>query len=209
LDTAQEILEKLLGHPHWRGLVGFHAEGLALQGELLVRRGSLAQGITLLERALQDMQTRSQNLQRTLAACCLAEALSHMGRFDEARAVIDDAIARVPEGAEALEMPEVLRIKAGILLACAKGDGTEAEGLLMQSLACARRQHAKGWELRTTCMLAELRVQGGQTTEARDLLASMLEHFTEGFQTRDLEAATKLLSALANSPASQTSPSSR
>jgi predicted ATPase/DNA-binding winged helix-turn-helix (wHTH) protein len=209
LDAAQEILEKMLAHPHWRGLVGFHAEGLALQGELLVRRGGFAAGITLLERALQDMQTRSQNLQRTLAACCLAEALSNTGHFDEARAVIDNAIARVPEGAEALEMPEVLRIKAGILLARAKDDTTEAAGLLMQSLASARRQHAKGWELRTTCMLAELRAQTGQSAEARGLLAPMLEQFNEGFQTRDLEAAANLLSSLTDSPGSQTSPSSR
>jgi len=66
----------------------------------------------------------------------------------------------------------------------------------MQSLAYARLQGAKGWELRTTTTLARARMMQGRETEARHLLAAMYEQFTEGFATHDLDAARQLLREL-------------
>lgn len=192
-SAAQDVVEKLMAHPHWQGLVGFHAEGLALKGELLVRRGNIEEGAELLRTALRDMGTRRQNLQRTLAACCLAEGLATAGRLEEARAVIDDAIAHGPGGSEALETPEVLRIKADILLAMPQSAAAKSENLLLQSLACARRQGAKGWELRTTMTLARLRLMQGREAEAVEMLSTIYDQFTEGFETHDLKAAEQLL----------------
>jgi predicted ATPase len=63
----------------------------------------------------------------------------------------------------------------------------------MQSLDCARRQGAKGWELRTTMTLAQLRVMQGRGPEARQLLSTMRDQFTEGFETWDLTAAAEML----------------
>ncbi len=88
----QEMIEKVMAQPHWQGrLVWFHAEALALQGELLVRRGNLEEGIELLRRVLADMQaSRQKNLMQTVTACCLAEGLAAAGRTEEALAVIDE-----------------------------------------------------------------------------------------------------------------------
>jgi ATP/maltotriose-dependent transcriptional regulator MalT len=208
LDTARQMNETVMAQPHWQGrLMWFHAEALALQGELLVRRGRLEEGIELLRATLADMQSTSQkNLMLSVTACCLAEALATTGRAEEALTVINDAIALAPGGAETWDAPELFRIKAIVLLSLPQPDETRAENCLMQSLALARHQGAIGWELRTTITLARLRTAQDRVTEARDMLSKVYDRFTEGFETQDLKVAAALLSELA-APAAVTSPS--
>ena len=202
LDTAQEMIEKVMGQPHWQGrLVWFHSEALALKGELLIRRGNIEDGIELLRRVLADMQaSRQKNLMQTVTACCLTEGLTLAGRTDEALAVIDDAITHSPGGTETWDGPELLRIRASVLLSMPQPKLAEAETCVMQSLACARRQGAKGWELRTTTTLAQLRAMQGHAAEARQLLSTMYDQFTESFTTRDLTAAAEMLRELGHAP---------
>ena len=152
--AANDVLEQLTAHPNWRALPSLHATALALQGELLLRRGELEQGIALLTPALQATRSDRQNILRARAGCALAEALAAVGRLDQARSVVDEALAEIPAGEEPLNLPELLRIKSSILLAMPKPDEAEAETCLMWSLACARRQSATSWELRTATSLA-------------------------------------------------------
>lgn len=201
LDTAQEIIDKVMSQPHWQGrLVWFHTEALALKGELLVRRGKIEEGIGLLRSALGEMKkTKSvKNLMLTVTASCLAEALATDGRLEEALAIIDEALAPVPIGGETWETPELLRVKAGILLTMPRPDVTQAENCLERSLTCARRQCARGWELRATITLANLRSTQGRHEEAHRVLAAVYQQFTEGFDTQDLQAAGRLLRELAH-----------
>jgi predicted ATPase len=200
LDAAQEMIEQVMAQPHWQGrLVWFHSEALALKGELLVRRGRIEDGIELLRRALGDMQASSQkNLMQTVTACCLAEGLVTAGKPEEALAIIDDAIAHSPGGTETWDGPELLRIRASVVLSMPHPDAAQAESCVMQSLACARRQGAKGWELRATMTLARLRVMQGRDSEAHLLLSTIYRQFTEGFETQDLKTAAEMLRELEN-----------
>ncbi len=52
-------------------------------------------------------------------------------------------------------------------------------------------------ELRAVTSLAKLRMEEGQRDEARDLLATVYDWFTEGFDTADLKDAKALLDELA------------
>jgi predicted ATPase len=142
-----------------------------------------------------------KNLMLTVTACSLAEALATDARFDEALAVMDDALAPVPIGGETWETPELLRVKAGILLAMPRPDVAEAERCLERSLACARRQYARGWELRATITLANLRATQGRHEDAYRMLTALYEQFTEGGDTLDLKAARRLLNELARAGA--------
>jgi predicted ATPase/DNA-binding winged helix-turn-helix (wHTH) protein len=206
LSTAQDVVGKLIAHPLWQGLLGFHPEGLALKGELLVRRGNVAEGIELLRAALSDMKVKNQkNLMLTITASFLAGGLSKAGHLDEALAVITDTLAHPPGNAQTWETPELLRVRASILLSMPQPDEVEAERCLMHSLALARHQSAKGWELRTTTTLAQLRARQGRDTEARDLLSNVYAQFTEGFETQDLKAAAKMLGELDRTHDSNTS----
>jgi len=196
--STDDGLAQLTAHPNWHALPSFHATALALKGELLVRRGELEPGIALLTQALHTMRTDRQNLLRasSSASCALAEALTAAGRLDDARAVVDDALAEIPAGEDALELPELLRIKAAILLALPKPDESQADTFLTQSLESARRQSAAGWELRTAMALARLHAHRGSVAHARQTLAAVYERFTEGFDTSDLQAARELLASI-------------
>jgi len=67
----------------------------------------------------------------------------------------------------------------------------------LHSLDWARRQGALSWELRTSTSLARLQHdQGGRIAEARSLLQSVYDRFSEGFETADLKTAKALLNFL-------------
>ena len=60
----------------------------------------------------------------------------------------------------------------------------------------AREQGALFWELRIALSVARLRVSQGRRHEARALLASVYDRFTEGFASADMQAARTLLEGL-------------
>ena len=194
--AARDVIEKLLAHANWQALVSIHAEGLALKGALLIRTGEIGDGIPLLRSALKSLKAGRQHILTTLGAAWLAEGLATVGRFDEALELIGEAVANVQGGTEALEAPELLRVQATILLSMPEPDEAQAESCLMRSLACARRQSALAWELRTATTLARLRVAQGRGAEARQLLSPVYGRFTEGFASSDLKAAKQLLDEL-------------
>ena len=72
-----------------------------------------------------------------------------------------------------------------------------AEENYQASLAWAREQQAKSWELRTSTSLARLWETQGKRKQAHDLLAPIYGWFTEGFDTKDLKEAKALLGELA------------
>jgi predicted ATPase/DNA-binding winged helix-turn-helix (wHTH) protein len=71
-----------------------------------------------------------------------------------------------------------------------------SEAPLAHVLEIARRQGAKAWELRAATSLALLLRGSARSGQARDTLQSVLGHFTQGRSTRDVQAATDLLSQL-------------
>ncbi len=103
---------------------------------------------------------------QTVTACGLAEGLTAAGRTDEALVVIDrpSLIHRVAPRRE--DGPELLRVRAGVMLSMPKLDAEQVEASILAALACAQRQGAKGWELRATLTLAELREKQGRTARS-------------------------------------------
>ena len=89
---------------------------------------------------------------------------------------------------------ELHRVKGLRLLAC--GDVADTQTAFHDALRVAREQQAKSLELRAATSLARLWGEQGQSTEARELLASVHGWFTEGFDTADLKEAKGLLDEL-------------
>jgi predicted ATPase len=94
------------------------------------------------------------------------------------------------------QMPELLRVKASLLLTMQTPNLVEAESCLTQSLELSRRQGARAWELRTATDLAKLVADRGERDRAHGLLQPVFAQFTEGFDTVDLKAAERLLADL-------------
>jgi len=195
---ANEVLEQVKAHPNWRALPSFHATGLAIEGELLARRGELERGIALLTPALSAARAAGGNILRLSrsASCALAEALAAAQRLDEAGDVVDEALNEIPSDEEPLELPELLRVKAAILLARGAAGESQAEDCLVQALSCARRRSNAGFELRAAIAIARLHAQRGAGVHARRTLADVYDRFTEGFDTADLRAAREQLASI-------------
>jgi alkylhydroperoxidase/carboxymuconolactone decarboxylase family protein YurZ len=108
-----------------------------------------------------------------------------------------DILARAQADEDIWCAPEVLRAWAYRLVSAgdkiAHGD---AEAMLLHSFELAQRQDAKAWELRTSTTLAAFYLRSGRIPEARAVLEPTLKQFKQGHDTRDLQAALSLLSAL-------------
>ena len=91
---------------------------------------------------------------------------------------------------------EIHRVAGEIALKSPEPEAAKAEAYFERSLAVARQQQAKSWELRAATSMARLWRDRGKRDEARDLLAPIYGWFTEGFDTLDLKQAKALLDVL-------------
>ena len=91
---------------------------------------------------------------------------------------------------------EVHRVAGEIALMSPEPDAAKAQAYFERSLAVAREQQAKSWELRAATSMARLWRDQGKRDEAHDLLAPIYGWFTEGFDTLDLKEARALLDEL-------------
>ena len=124
-------------------------------------------------------------------------ALGRDGKATEGLSVIDEALARSQCDEERWCVAELLRIKGELVLReGAPRAATAAEEHFLHSLDWARRQGALSWELRTSTSLARLQQDQGRTAEARSLLRSVYDRFSEGFETADLREAKAFLEQL-------------
>jgi predicted ATPase len=118
------------------------------------------------------------------------------GQFDAAMALLTDTMEQVSMKGDICYMPELLRMKAGLLRAMTLPRPEEAEACLRQSLEISRSQGALGWELRSATDLAGLLAGKGLRQPAKEALERVYSQFTEGFDTADLRAAGRLLEQL-------------
>jgi len=128
-----------------------------------------------------------------------AEARAKAGHCDTALQVITEALLISEETGERFAVAELLRIKAGLLLATGRPTN-EVEALLVNSLQIAGHQQARSWELRTACDLVRLWQHHGRGAEALRLIQTIYDQFTEGFDTEDLRDAEALLAELECAP---------
>jgi adenylate cyclase len=126
----------------------------------------------------------------------IAQAQGRFGRYSEALATIDEALALIEETGEHAFQVEAHRIKGELLLAQDLSGSEQAEESLRTAIDIAIRQNAKSLELRATTSLARLLVKQGHGDEARRMLAEIYNWFTEGFDTADLKDAKALLDGL-------------
>ena len=99
----------------------------------------------------------------------LGEAYTQAGRFEEAFAALNEALAVVDKNDDRFHEAELHRLKGELLLAATADQGVEAEVSFQRAIDIARRQHSKSWELRATMSLARLWQRQSRREEARRL----------------------------------------
>ena len=171
----------------------FAAHAMVLRGWALAERGEFDEGIARLHEGLDAYQATGAIIESPHWLALLAAVCGKAGRFDEAQAVLRDALALVERTGIRYHAAELYRLEGEL----SRGrDDEHAEDCFLRALQVARVQEAKSFELRAALSLARLWQKQGRRAEARDLLAPVYGWFTEGFDTADLKEAKALLAGL-------------
>jgi class 3 adenylate cyclase/predicted ATPase len=175
------------GFPLWR------AQGTIYCGWGMVKKGDVAEGISLLRRGSSAYRATGAEVWAPHFAL-LARACEIVGQIEEGLTLLDDALQNIERTGARWFAAELHRHKGRLQLR--QGQSEAAEELYRKALRIAEEQGAKLWELRAAASLAQLRRDQGRHAEARDLLAPVYGWFTEGFNTPDLKEAKALLDEL-------------
>jgi Tfp pilus assembly protein PilF len=124
----------------------------------------------------------------------VAGALLRSGHFDRAQRALDQSAQVAIETSQHAYDSEHARLQAE--LHSARGVANAAERSYHQALDTSRAQGARWLELRASRGYAHFLVGQGRTTEARDLLAPILQTIVEGRDTLDYLYAEGLMKTL-------------
>lgn len=198
LPRAERFTELLRKESERSSLGVWHLFAGCFQGQILVKRGDIVEGLSLIRAAIEKQQSAGHRQYYASFNMAYAEGLMTAGLMAEAMAALDAASAHATRNNEHWAAPEMLRLKGEIVLRAADTASlTEAEQYFSDALELAIQQKALAWQLRAASSLARLRRAQDRTSEGRDLLASVYNTFTEGYDLHDLVAARSLLNELA------------
>jgi hypothetical protein len=166
--------------PVWKALAH------CMHGMLRLERGEIG-GLTTLRHSLDELQKVRFVTRYPAFACRLAQGFYEHGMFVEASSTIEEALKWAEAHEEHWCLPELMRTKGDLLRV--DSSPAAAEAYYSRALETARKQDALSWELRAAMSLAKLWSELASKQAARELLASVYNRFTEGFETRDLKRA--------------------
>jgi class 3 adenylate cyclase/predicted ATPase len=172
------------------------AFGMMNQGCLSALTGKASDAVQMITLGINAFRSTGANYRLPFYSSYLARAHAELGKFEDARRYIDEAITILETTKEKWCEAELHRIAGEIALMSPERDAAKAEAYFERALAVARAQQAKSWELRAAMSLARLWRDQGKRDEARNLLAPVYGWFTEGFDTLDLKQAKALLDEL-------------
>jgi predicted ATPase/class 3 adenylate cyclase len=181
-------LSKEHGFAYWLSM------GLLLHGWSLTVLGQPQGGLALIADGLAQLRDTGAIQATPLGLGFLAEANGHIGQLEQGLSLVAEAARIIESTDERYTEADLYRIRGDLLTAT--GDRAAAEQSYHQSLAVAKQQHAKGFELRAAVRLARLSKERGKRAEAADLVAPIYRWFTEGLETPNLKSARALLDGL-------------
>jgi predicted ATPase/DNA-binding winged helix-turn-helix (wHTH) protein len=197
LETADQSITMLIEVVTSRNAPFWGILGRCFRGKLLVARGEFTEGCGRLRTELEFCERANWPIWYPEFMGAMAEGLAELGLVGEALAAVDKGLTSADHGGERFYYPELLRLKGELLLRQPIGQhDSSAEQSFLAALCSARQQGALALELRTVMSLARLRVSMDRHDEARRMLVSIYDRFTEGFDTSDLKAAKDLLATL-------------
>ena len=183
-------LSEEYGLPFWRGF------GELLRGCIFVATDRGDQATPLIGSGLSVLAATRMTLFSPFGLTWLARAHAACGRVAEAQNALSEALDAVSKTNQRWDEAEIHRIAGALAASLPHADPEMTESHFQQSLAIARRQEAKSFELRAATSLARLWRDQGRQDEARELLAPIFGWFTEGFDMPDLIEAKSLLEEL-------------
>jgi predicted ATPase len=195
--TANAQSDELVALADEKGALFWKAWGIMNQGCLSVLTGKAADAFQMITSGLTAWRSTGATVWLPSYLSHLAIAHVDAGQLDDARRCIDAALTTIETAKERWYEADANRVAGEIALMQPQPDAAKAEAYFERALSIARQQQARSWELRAAMSMARLWRDQGKCAEARELLASVYEWFTEGFDTLDLKQAKALLEELA------------
>jgi tetratricopeptide (TPR) repeat protein len=196
VEAAEQHLDWFISRAETQHFGPYLDVGRGLKAELAIRRGDVEAGVETLQDCLEKLQAAHYGRFTTRFSIMLARGYAASGRFMEGVTLIDETIQLVEAKGGISYVPELLRLKASLLLEMPKPRPKDAEMCFEQSLELSRAHGSRAWELRTATDRAALWAGQGRVGDARALLQPVFAQFTEGSDTADLKAAEQLLTKL-------------
>jgi DNA-binding SARP family transcriptional activator/predicted ATPase len=172
----------------WRSMA------LVLHGWALAEQAELETGIAEMEKGISGFQAAGVEFIIPYYMALLAEQHGGQGDIEKGLMIVNQGITQVGITREKWCEAELFRIKGELLRM--QGEEVEAEAAFRLAIAIARGQEAKLLELRAAISLAQLWPTHLCPTEVKQLINSLYEWFSEGFNLPDLLAARALLEEL-------------
>jgi predicted ATPase len=193
---ANTIIDELIALTDQTGSLFWGAWGVMQRGCVLALTGKASDAVQTITSGITAWRSTGSTAMIPSYLSYLAQAHAELGQFDNASRCIGEAMNALETTKERWHEAEVNRIAGEIVLLPPESDTAKAEAYFERALAVAREQQAKSWELRAATSMARLWRDQGKRQQARGLLASVYDWFTEGFDTLDLKEARSLLDAL-------------
>jgi tetratricopeptide (TPR) repeat protein len=166
----------------------------AARGWVMFAEGKHESGLEMMRESVQSQIMRDPWNAPLISL--IAVALGQYGDGDEGLELVNKLLGLSQLDEVHWWEAELHRVKGELLLLGKPDDPSIAEASFKQAIEIARAQSAKSLELRAAVSLARLWQDRGKHGPARDILAPVLEWFTEGFDTADLNDAKSLIESL-------------
>ena len=189
-EEAQAPLAEALALAEEHGILYFKVVGSLFHGRCLAEQRP-KEAIEVLTRSLAFYQASGSRLYLPTFITYLAVAYAKAGQPEQALKQLAEVAEIVERTDTRCDEADMYRLEGELLAVL--GNPTAAERSFHKSLAVARRQSAKLWELRAARSLAQLWSKRGRRRDARDLLLSVRGRFTEGFDTAPLKNAEAMI----------------
>ena len=193
-DALQDAVSSLVTQTRRHGITTWKARAEMWGGFLDLRAGDQTAFERRIRPAFSNIGSKKWYVSLTPFLTAASALLAEYGRMTDAHGFLDPALEWATEMEDICCLPELRRAKAELLLYEGSQSAiSAARTLLGEALAQAREFRYLSWELRCATMLASLDMHKGRTQSVRDLLAPVLQRFSEGQGTRDLVKACELL----------------
>lgn len=196
VDRTREVAERSLHLSREQNFAFWIGWCHVMHGWCIARQEDPAKGLAEIHQGLNAWCSVGSRLGLHYFHALEAEACLALGDLEAGLQSLDVAQAFADQTGEGYWRPELFRVRGELLLVRDHACTAESEACFQSALAIAREQNAKSLELRAAMSLARQWQKSGRARDAHDLLHSVYDWFHEGFETRDLQDAQRLLSSL-------------
>jgi DNA-binding SARP family transcriptional activator len=195
LEHAETLisLSKQICNSFWLG------QGLIVKGWAMAQVGQPAPGLQLLFQGFSIIRGTGSIFVLCSCAAWLCEVCGLAGKAEEGLSMLEKYISQSSSSGNLHMMSANYQCQGELQLKVNQPE--EAEVSFEKAIEIARRQSAKGWELRATLSLSRLWMHQGKADAAYHRLREIYVWFGEGLDTADLIEAKTLLGELSNQPA--------